>query len=504
MKCKTMRHEIIEFQWMTLLLLFTICFSSCKDDKDASAEPYDPSQPVTVTDFAPKAGGANTRMIIYGSNFGTDSSIVFVKIGGKEAKVINAKGNSLYCITPQQCYEGTIEVKVGEQDVIVSSKYKYVPQKVVSTLCGYVDEKGNGEIIKEGPFSDCGKIDFPAWFEFDPKNHDILYLTQDAENNGNGKPMRILDLKNERIYTGITGSSEGADRLRSMSWTLSKDTMIIACSKGADNAASNIMLIRNQDNDMVDVTDFQNPVVKRLTTSRGCQNSMIHPENGELYYNFFGSGAVLRYDFYQWGANDNKAHAEELFTIQDANWEFNFIVHPSGDYVYMMVQNQHYILRSNYDRVNKRLTTPYIVCGQPGQADYKDLAGTKARLNKPGQGVFVFNKEYEDANKEDCYDFYFTDRNNHCIRKLTPDGVVSTFAGRGSTGMNVHANGYVDGHLRDEARFNYPYALAYDEDTETFYVGDVNTHRIRKIALEKIPEATEEHPEESQPEEGEQ
>ena len=112
------------------------------------------------------------------------------------------------------------------------------------------------------------------------------------------------------------------------------------------------------------------------------------------------------------------------------------------------------------------------------------MAGTKARLNKPGQGVFVFNKEYEDANKEDCYDFYFTDRNNHCIRKLTPDGVVSTFAGRGSTGMNVHANGYVDGHLRDEARFNYPYALAYDEDTETFYVGDVNNTAIEhELAL---------------------
>ena len=63
---------------------------------------------------------------------------------------------------------------------------------------------------------------------------------------------------------------------------------------------------------------------------------------------------------------------------------------------------------------------PHILfVDKPGQADYKDLAGTKARLNKPGQGVFVFNKEYEDANKEDCYDFYFTDRNNHCIRKLT-------------------------------------------------------------------------------------
>ena len=90
---------------------------------------------------------------------------------------------------------------------------------------------------------------------------------------------------------------------------------------------------------------------------------------------------MLRYDIYQWGANDNKAHAEELFTIQDANWEFNFIVHPSGDYVYMMVQNQHYILRSNCDRVNKRLTTPSEYClWTARQADYKDLAGTKSTL----------------------------------------------------------------------------------------------------------------------------
>ena len=34
MKCKTMRHGIIGFQWMILLLLFTINISSCKDDKD--------------------------------------------------------------------------------------------------------------------------------------------------------------------------------------------------------------------------------------------------------------------------------------------------------------------------------------------------------------------------------------------------------------------------------------------------------------------------------------
>lgn len=477
MKCRTMKKGLKSFQWI-LLSLFVVCICSCKDDADSESTPYDPSKPVEITDFTPKEGGTKTRMIIYGNNFGIDPSIVSVRVGGKEAKIISVKGNSLYCITPDQCYEGTVEVTIGETPTIVlEEKYNYIRQMLVTTLCGYVDELGNGDIIREGPFDNCGKIDFPAWFSFDPKNRNILYLTQD-DGNQSSKPMRVLDLEREWISTGINPTSEGVTRMRSMSWTLSQDTMIVACTKPEDNAASNIMLTRSG--------NFMDP--RRLTTSRGCQNSMIHPINGELYYNNFASGAVFRYDFYQWGANNNRNNAEQLYTIQDANWEFNFITHPSGDYVYMMVQNQHYILRANYDKTNKRFTNPYVVCGQPGQAGYEDKVGASARMNKPGQGVFVKNRAYEEEGRSDIYDFYFTDRDNHCIRKLTPDGVISTFAGRGSTGMNVHAYGYVDGALREEARFNYPFALAYDEETETFYVGDVNNHRIRKIALEEFPE----------------
>lgn len=36
---------------------------------------------------------------------------------------------------------------------------------------------------------------------------------------------------------------------------------------------------------------------------------------------------------------------------------------------------------SNYDKETGKLVTPYIVCGQSGQADYKDLVGINARLN---------------------------------------------------------------------------------------------------------------------------
>jgi hypothetical protein len=161
------------------------------------------------------------------------------------------------------------------------------------------------------------------------------------------------------------------------------------------------------------------------------------------------------------------------------------VPHPTGKYVYIIMHESHYILRSNYDEETKKLVTPYIVCGQFGQADYKDLVGINARINKPGQGVFVFNEEYKAANKDDWYDFYFADKENHCIRILTPDGVVSTFAGRGSASASSYKWGKQNGEVRERARFNQPVALAYDEVTKTFYVGDSGNYKIRKIAKEQ-------------------
>ncbi len=37
----------------------------------------------------------------------------------------------------------------------------------------------------------------------------------------------------------------------------------------------------------------------------------------------------------------------------------------------------------------------------------------------------------------------------------------------------------------ERARFNEPVALAYDEETKTFYVGDTGNFKIRKIAKEQ-------------------
>ncbi|MCS2237541.1 IPT/TIG domain-containing protein [Bacteroides faecis] len=85
-----MKKVLKEWQW-TLLALFTICIYSCKDDENVETETFDPSKPVVISDFTPKEGGAYQKLLIYGENFGTDASNVKVKIGGKEAIVINVK-----------------------------------------------------------------------------------------------------------------------------------------------------------------------------------------------------------------------------------------------------------------------------------------------------------------------------------------------------------------------------------------------------------------------------
>ena len=66
---------------------------------------------------------------------------------------------------------------------------------------------------------------------------------------------------------------------------------------------------------------------------------------------------------------------------------------------------------------------------------------------------------------------YVVDENNHKIRKITPEGEVSTLAGS--------TLGFSDG-AGENAQFYDPIGIAVDEQGN-IYVGDANNNRIRKI-----------------------
>ncbi|MBX3101877.1 MAG: T9SS type A sorting domain-containing protein [Bacteroidetes bacterium] len=74
---------------------------------------------------------------------------------------------------------------------------------------------------------------------------------------------------------------------------------------------------------------------------------------------------------------------------------------------------------------------------------------------------------------------YVADRDNHRIRKITPAGVVSTLAGSSTPGSGYGGGGSNDGP-GNTAQFHAPLAVAVDTNGYV-YVSDAINHRIRKI-----------------------
>jgi uncharacterized protein (TIGR03437 family) len=70
---------------------------------------------------------------------------------------------------------------------------------------------------------------------------------------------------------------------------------------------------------------------------------------------------------------------------------------------------------------------------------------------------------------------YLADTDNHRIRKITPAGIISTLAGTG------HAGSSGDGGLATSAQLNSPYGLAADA-AGNIYVADFGNHKVRRIA----------------------
>lgn len=464
--------------WVFMIL--TLGLWACKNDAPAivgEAMPFDPSKPVVVSDFSPKSGGMGQRLIIYGQNFGNDPKNVAVYIGGKKAVVINVLGESLYCLVPKQAFSGDIEVRVGgeEKPVIGKSeeKFEYKRKLVVSTLAGYRNSRGD-EPWKDGKFKDTDQNKMASGFwlssfmKFDPMNPKHLWVTFD---NNNG-----LYLVNFEDST-ITKKRSDFDRPRSVDFSVDGKYMIVAQDRGGENDESTLLFSR--------VKTFLDKEV--LTKSRQCNGASIHPINGEMYFNSYAKGEFFRFDLNQY-FTDKTVKAEQLYVIQDPEWEYRALIHPTGNYAYILVINQGYIMRADYNWEKKRFNQPYLICGKVRESAYRDGVGSSARVNQPYQGVFVKNQAYVEAGKPDVYDFYFTDLMNHAIRVLTPEGAVTTFAGRGSSSLNTNPYGYVNGDLRQEARFDRPSGIAYNEKEQAFYIGDRENRRIRKIALEEIDE----------------
>jgi len=155
-------------------------------------------------------------------------------------------------------------------------------------------------------------------------------------------------------------------------------------------------------------------------------------------------------------AGNTQGHADGKGDAAKFYFPYGIAINASGNL---------YVTDSRNNRIRKVTPKGEVSTLAGSSWGYADGKGSAARFRNP-YGIAI------DA----LGNLYVTDTYNYRIRKVTPDGVVTTLAGNGS-------RGYADG-IGSDARFAIPTGIAIDA-SGSLYVADWGNNCIRKIEFKK-------------------
>ena len=379
--------------YVFMLFLCYLCFS-CKDNVVVRSAAYNPDQPVVFDSFTPEVGGMATRMILSGSNLGNDPKAIKVYFNNKPASVVGCDNGKVLVITPRQPGDSCIiSVVLGKDSVSLPKKFAYITRTVVSTVVG---KKGTTAFLA-GSFSD-------ATFG------DVTYLSVDDEYNlfvshqNNPNCIILVSQQNQTVTqlvadtkpnapsTDVTGkivvvpldNPEGYYEFDPLSQWAPRKRLILHPSL-EEQAAGHKDFVVNAYKHSFAICMLDSMVY--LRSNRDGNLVKFNPKTrvGE----FVGNVAAFNTDSY---------------LIFDP-------VNKTKMYCCATGQNCIYV----YDVLTK-LSSVYA--GKLGQPGWKDGAKENAQFNSPRQMIM-------DADGN----LVIADVNNHCIRQISPQGVVTTVVG---------------------------------------------------------------------------
>jgi len=224
----------------------------------------------------------------------------------------------------------------------------------------------------------------------------------------------------------------------------------------AIDAAGNIYVADNWNGRIRKVTSAG--VVSTIAESAGPFNSpfnVVTDTEGNIYFTEWGAHRIRKITPAGVVSTIAGSGTEGFADGAGTAAQFNL---PTG--IAIDAEGNLYVSDSGNNRIRKITPTGVVstIAGS-GTAGFVDGTGTAAQFNSPGEIVI-------DAAGNLC----LTD--NHSIRKVTPAGVVTTFAGNGTAG-------YADG-TGSAARFNGLSGKAIDA-AGNFYAADMENNRIRKV-----------------------
>jgi sugar lactone lactonase YvrE len=365
---------------LALLSLLSLIAISCSDDDPGTGIPE-------VASISPSEGPKSTVVVISGSNFSTTISDNEITFNGKAAVISKATASQLTVAVPAAADSGPVIVKTKGQAAVNQPQFKY--QWSVSTVAGTTMGYADGA---------AAKFNTPTGISVDA--------------NGN---MYVTDFLNSVIRkisaTGEVSTLAGSER-------------------GYLDGPANTARFSTPNGSAVDhdgniyVTDETGGMVRKIS-SNGYVSTLA------------GSGVP---------------------TFGDGTGAAAHFSGPSG--IAIDLQGNLFIADQFNHKVRKVSPAGVVTTLAGSIQGYNDGTGGTAQFFRP-TGVVVD----EEGN------VFVADLFNHKIRKITSAGVVTTVAG--------NTAGFADG-LGPAAKFNFPAGLAIDKQGN-LYVADSDNHRIRKI-----------------------
>jgi len=441
------QYAITKISVILFCLIAVLVFMwSCEDNKpdDFSGTPYDPSKPVRIDSFEPDSGGLATKVFISGSNFGNDLSKIKVYFNNVRAPLVGSNGDHIYVLTPRLSHqrECTISVVVGNDSTVLTGRhYLYRTLTTVTTIAG---KKGTtmfrGGTLSEAEFDrphslcvdDEGNIFLSHWsWWWEGRGQNYFVLINEERNIVRelyyGDPLGAPTVDDNGVVTVPTDPGDGYYYFdRATQWA----------------PRSRLIL---------------HPTVEQQ--AEGKREFNIDWKHGMSYCQLDGHIYTRAY-------NGNIVKFDPLTRYGE------LVTHlPMGDnnsYPYFD-PNQPNILYIVFN-VSSTIYKYDVITGEAelfagGQIGWKDGYRLDAEFNGITQMVVLQNG-----------DIYVADSNNHCIRVITPDGMVRTLIGKGGVA------GYQDGNP-DDALFDTPTGIAVGKDG-TVYVAEPGNNTIRKLAIE--------------------
>ena len=426
-----------------MLLTFIATLFSCKDSQDSdSVKPYDSSIPIKITTFYPDSGGMATKVIINGENFGNDPSQIKVYYNdlsqsskSTRAAVVKTIGNKIYVITPKQPGDkNSISVVVGKDSVVSKMAFKYTTQIRVSTIAG----KLGANNVLDGTLAEA---------EF----HHPRYLTVDKEGN-----IFVSEFHDHAL--------RHINEEKNIVETLLKNGGLANPNAPAIDPEGKVVFVPNDGgNVMFEFDPELQWAPKRISPRKDptsndfkidYKHSIVASVLDGLMYTRAYNGQLIKF-------NGRTKAAWLVDTDLMPNSDSYLVFHPiHKELLYIC-----YAAKSCIYTYNTKTGEHKLFAGQINQHGWLDGEADEALFNHPRQICFDIKGN-----------LYVADGLNHVIRKVSPEGIVSTVVGIAGV------KGYRDGSP-DEAMFNQPDGVAIDEEG-TIYIADYENRLIRKLSIE--------------------